>query len=49
MGNDGFKILYQPDRVIEKYQFDATKCIKDVLSKSDKPIDIKDDNRIKIV
>ena len=49
MGNDGFKILYQPERVIAKYQFDATKCIKDVLSKSDKPIDIKDDNRIKIV
>ena len=49
MGNDGFKVLYQPDRVIAKYQFDATKCIKDVLSKSDKPIDIKDDNRIKIV
>lgn len=49
MGNDGFKVLNQPDRIIEKYPFDATKCIKDVLSKSDKPVDITDDGRIQVV
>lgn len=49
MGNDGFKVLYHPDRITKKYDFDATKCIKEVLSKSDKPIDIKNDNRIQIV
>ncbi len=40
-GNDGFKILNQPDRIIEKYSFDATKCVKAVLKKEKNPIDIK--------
>jgi len=48
-GNDGFKNLNQPDSVIEKYQFDATKCIIDTLNRTQKPIDIKDDGRIHIV
>ena len=48
-GNDGFKILNQPDKIVEKYAFDATTCIKKILKNSTKPIDIKDDNRITIV
>lgn len=46
MGNDGFSMLNQPERILEKYPFDATKCIKDVLAKNSKPVDIKDDGRI---
>lgn len=48
-GNDGFKILNQPDKIVAKYAFDATTCIKKILKNSTKPIDIKDDNRITIV
>lgn len=48
-GNDGFKILNQPNNIIEKYQFNATKCIKDVLKQTNEPIEIKDDGRIQII
>ncbi|MBD5401593.1 hypothetical protein HDR58_02160 [bacterium] len=49
MGNDGFHMMNQPDRIIKKYSFDATKCVKEILQKSPQPIDIKDDGRIKII
>ena len=48
-GNDGFKMLNQPDRIIEKYSFDATKCVKAILKKEKDAVDIKDDGRIKII
>lgn len=48
-GNDGFKNLNKPSQVINKYNFDATKCVKTVLKNSPGPIDIKDDGRIKVV
>lgn len=47
-GNDGFKLLNQPENVLEKYPFDATKCVKDILKQSTEPIEIKDDGRISI-
>ncbi len=48
-GNDGFQILNHPERVLKKYPFDATQCIKNILGKTDKPIDIVDDDRIKVI
>lgn len=48
-GNDGFKNLNQPDNIIQKYSFDATKCVKSVLQKSTEPVTIFDDGRIQIV
>jgi 5'-nucleotidase len=48
-GNDGFALLNQPERIIEKYDFDATKCVKDILKQISEPIEIKDDGRISIV
>lgn len=47
--NDGFKHLNQPDRILEKYSFDATKCIKAILKRTKDPIDIYDDGRIQII
>lgn len=48
-GNDGFTILKQPQNIIEKYPFDATKCIKDVLLTSKDSVEIEDDGRIRII
>lgn len=48
-GNDGFQILNHPERVLKKYPFDATQCVKNILGQTDKPVTIKDDNRINIV
>ncbi|MCM1338304.1 MAG: 5'-nucleotidase C-terminal domain-containing protein [Muribaculaceae bacterium] len=48
-GNDGFQILNHPERILKKYPFDATQCIKNILSKTDKPIDIVDDGRIEVI
>lgn len=48
-GNDGFGMLNHPERITAKYNFDATKCVKTVLKGTKKPVDIKDDNRIKII
>lgn len=48
-GNDGFKLLYTPDRIMNKYTFDATKCIKHVMKNTQQPIDIIDDGRITII
>lgn len=48
-GNDGFKILNKPSQIINKHNFDATKCVKTVLKNSSAPVDIKDDNRINII
>ena len=47
-GNDNFVMLNQPQKITEKYSFDASKCVIDILSKNPDPIDIKDDGRIKI-
>jgi hypothetical protein len=49
LGNDGFKDLNQPENILEKYPFDATKCVKDILKQSKAPIDIYDDGRIQII
>ncbi len=49
LGNDGFKHLNQPDRIIEKYSFDATRCIQNILQKSKEPVEIYDDGRIQII
>ena len=48
-GNDGFKNLNQPENIIEKYDFDATKCVQEVLQQSRDEVDIYDDGRIQIV
>lgn len=48
-GNDGFKDLNKPEQIIEKYDFDATKCIREILKQSKEPIEVKDDGRIKIL
>ena len=45
-GNDG---LNRADKIIEKYSFDATKCVENVMKSSNKPVDIYDDGRIKII
>lgn len=49
LGNDGFKELNQPQNILEKYPFDATKCLKEVLKQTTEPVEIKDDGRIKII
>lgn len=49
LGNDGFKNLNQPERIIEKYPFDATQCVIDELSKIKDPIEIYDDGRVQII
>ncbi len=48
-GNDNFTMLNQPDRIIKKYPFDATKCIENVLKNSKEPLKIQDDGRLKII
>ena len=48
-GNDGFQLLNQPERVLKKYNFDATQCVKNILAQTDKPVVIKDDNRITVI
>lgn len=48
-GNDGFQILNQPERVLKKYTFDATQCVKNILAQTAKPVVIKDDNRITVI
>ena len=48
-GNDGFKNLNQPERIIEKFDYDATKCVIDILNKSKDPVEIYDDGRIQII
>lgn len=48
-GNDGFKHLNQPENILQKYSFDATKCVKDTLLQTDDPVVISDDNRIQVI
>ena len=48
-GNDGFKCLNQPERIIEKCDYDATKCVTEVLSNTKDPVEIYDDGRIQII
>ena len=49
LGNDGFKNLNQPERTLEKYPFDATKCVISVMSKLKDPVELYDDGRIQII
>lgn len=49
LGNDGFKNLNQPERIIEKCDYDATKCVINVLTKTKDPVEIYDDGRIQII
>jgi 5'-nucleotidase len=49
LGNDGFKDLNQPENILEKYPFDATKCVKDILKQTKSPVEIYDDGRIQII
>lgn len=46
---DEFKVLNQPDRIVEKYPFDAIKCVTNVLAKTKEPVEIYDDGRIQVV
>ena len=48
-GNDGFPMLNQPEKIVEKYDFDASKCIEDVLKATKEPVEIKDDDRITVL
>ena len=48
-GNDGFTMLNHPDRILQRYPFDATYCISESLKKSKEPINIIDDGRIEII
>lgn len=48
-GNDGFSMLNKPEKIVEKYDFDASKCVEDVLKESKEPVEIKDDNRINVL
>lgn len=48
-GNDGFPMLNQPEKIIEKYDFDASKCTEDVLKSTKEPVEIKDDDRITVL
>lgn len=49
LGNDGFKLLNKPESIITKYDFDATKCIINVLKSTNKPVEIYDDKRITVL
>lgn len=49
LGNDNFAMFNHPERTIKKYPFDAVKCIADYMQKTNEPIEIKDDGRIKII
>lgn len=48
-GNDGFKNLNQPERILEKYPFDATKCVISIMKNIKDPIELYDDGRIQII
>ncbi|MBR1460693.1 5'-nucleotidase C-terminal domain-containing protein, partial [bacterium] len=48
LGNDNFTMLNQPQKIVEKYDFDASKCVENIISKAQNAIDIRDDGRIKI-
>lgn len=48
-GHDGFTMLKKIDKAEKVYDFDLTKCIEDYMLKHKEPIDIKDDERIKVV
>ena len=48
-GNDGFKELNKPSRVLNKYDFDATNCVKNILKNTSEPVNIQDDGRIKVI
>lgn len=49
LGNDEFTMFNRPENFLEKYPFDAAKCVRDVLLNTKDPVDIEDDNRIKII
>ncbi len=48
-GNDGFGCLNKEDRILEKYNFDATKCVREILKQTSEPIELLDDGRITII
>lgn len=48
-GQDGFSSLNKIKEAEAKFDFDVSKCIEDYIQKQNKPIDIVDDGRIKIV
>lgn len=48
-GQDGFTSLNKIKEAEAKYDFDVSKCIEDYIQKQNKPIDIVDDGRVKIV
>ena len=48
-GNDGFKTLYKPDKTLKIYDFSAAKCVENILLSQKEPVEIKTDDRIKIV
>ena len=48
-GNDKLTMLNHPNQIIKKYGYDSGVCVSRILSKSDKPVNIYDDGRIKIL
>ena len=48
-GHDGFTMLKKYDQAEKIYNFDISKCIENHFERHPKPVEIKDDGRIKIV
>ena len=48
-GNDGFKTLNRPDKILQIYDFSAARCVENVLKSQKEPVEIKTDDRIKII
>lgn len=48
-GNDGFKSLYKPDKILKVFDFSAAKCVENVLKSQKEPVELHTDNRIKII
>ena len=48
-GNDGFITLNKPDKILQIYDFSAAKCVENVLKSQKEPVEIRTDDRIKII
>lgn len=48
-GNDKLTMLNRPEQIIDKCAIDSGVCVAHIIEKTKKPIDIKDDGRIKIL
>jgi len=48
-GNDGFKSLYKPDKILKVFDFSAAKCVENVLKSHTEPVEIRTDDRIQVI